>query len=310
MQCPRLKHFVRLNYNGTVSRCGHMVNAPQFLSLQEMENSEWLYKTKVLLWPVECTRCRETEMLGHDSVRIHSIRFHQKQTRPDYLIVGGILDNICNSGCFTCDENHSTKIGSLNSKVYSIVDNTNKFWKLPVHQIVKLDINGGEPSASKNYKEILKNLPANIEEVRINTNCSLIIDEIEILAKRQIKIIITVSLDGIEETHNFVRWPITWDKFFKNLMIYKNMPGIELNTWTTVSALNVHNFLAIKQFVEKHQIDHSFALLHNPDPINVKYKNTFTEPYKEIFPNLVAVDRNNQAEIDEFIKNQKALRGL
>jgi sulfatase maturation enzyme AslB (radical SAM superfamily) len=194
--------------------------------------------------------------------------------------------------------------------VYPIIDNTNRFWGLPVNRIVKLDINGGEPSASKNYLNVLQNLPPNVKEVRINTNCSIIIEEVEQLIKRDIKVVVTVSLDGVEETHDFVRWPIKWDKFYTNLMTYKSMPGIDLNTWTTVSALNIHNFIDIKQFTATHQIDHSYAFLYDPDPISVKYTNTLTEPYKNLFPDIVAIDRNNQNELDEFIKNQKELRGL
>ena len=310
MQCPRLDHFVRFNPNGTVSRCGHMVNAPEFNSLLEMEDSEWLYKTKQVLWPDECIRCREIEDQEQDSIRTHTIRFHQQQTKQDYLIVGGVLDNICNSGCLTCNEHCSTKIGSLISKTYPIIDNTNRFWQLPINRIVKLDINGGEPSASKNYLAVLQNIPPNVKEVRINTNCSMVIGEIKNLIKRGVKVVVTVSLDGIEETHDYVRWPIKWDKFYTNLMIYKNMPGIELNTWTTVSALNIHNFVDIKQFVANNQIDHSYAFLHDPDPINVKYTNTLTDPYKSLFPAIIAVDKNNQNQLDEFVKKQKELRGL
>jgi sulfatase maturation enzyme AslB (radical SAM superfamily) len=287
-----------------------MVNAPQFNSLLEMEDSEWLYKTKQVIWPDECIRCREIEDQEQDSIRTHAIRFHQQQTQQDYLIVGGVLDNICNSGCLTCNEHCSTKIGSLISKTYTIIDNTNRFWKLPVNRIVKLDINGGEPSASKNYLAVLQNIPLNVKEVRINTNCSIVIDEIEHLIARGVRVVVTVSLDGIEETHDLVRWPIKWDKFYTNLMMYKNMPGIELNTWTTVSALNIHNFVDIKQFVANNQIDHSYAFLHDPDPINVKYANTLTDPYKSLFPDAIAVDKNNQNELDAFIHKQKELRGL
>ena len=314
MQCPRLNHFVRFNPDGTVSRCGHMVNPPQFNSLQEMDTSSWLLGVKAHLeygnWPKECVRCQETETVNNTSIRLNAIKFDQQQTHPDYLIVGGVLDNICNSACLTCSEEYSTKIGSLISRTYPIVDNTNRFWQLPVERIVHLDINGGEPSASKNYREILKKPPPNVKSIRINTNCSLIIDEVESLVERGIKVTITVSLDGIEEVHDFVRWPIKWDKFYYNLMFYKNIKEIDLNTWTTVSALNIHNIIAIKQFVANHQIKHSYAFLHSPDPINVKYQNDMTLPYKNIFPGVVAAGKNNQAELDEFIKQQKQLRDI
>lgn len=310
MICPRLNHFVRFNYNGTVSRCGHMVNPPQFNSLIEMESSDWLYKVKQQSRPVECVRCFETENISNTSIRLNAIKFHQKQKRPDYLIVGGVLDNICNSGCLTCDENHSTKIGSLTSRTYPIVDNTNRFWNLPTERIVHLDINGGEPSASKNYRNVLKNLPSNVQSVRINTNCSLVIEEVSDLVERGIQVTVTVSLDGIDEVHDMIRWPIKWDKFYENLMFYKSIKELELNTWTTVSALNIHNFIAIKQFVSSHQLLHSYAFLHDPAPINVRYENNLTLPYKKNFPNIVAVDKNNQDELDAFIQQQKQLRGI
>lgn len=314
MQCPRLNHFVRFNPNGTVSRCGHMINPPHFNSLQDMDESLWLRNIKLYmhkgLWPAECARCKQTELTNNTSIRLNAIEFDKTQTRLDYLIVGGVLDNICNSGCLTCDENHSTKIGSLKSKTYPIIDNTNRFWQLPTDQIVHLDINGGEPSASKNYKSILKNLPPNVKSVRINTNCSAIIDEIDELLDRGVQVTVTVSLDGIEEVHDFVRWPITWDKFYNNLMHYKKITNLELNTWTTVSALNLNNFIKIKEFVAKHQLNHSYAFLHSPDPINVKYENKLTIPYKNNFPGIVAVDKNNQEELDAFVMNQKALRGM
>jgi sulfatase maturation enzyme AslB (radical SAM superfamily) len=234
----------------------------------------------------------------------------QQQTKRDYLIVGGVLDNICNSGCLTCDENYSTKIGSLKSKTYPIVDNTNRFWKLPTDRIVHLDINGGEPSASKNYREVLKNLPKNIKSVRINTNGSLIIDEIHDLINQNISVTVTVSLDGIEETHDQIRWPIKWEKFYENLMHYKSIEKLDLNTWTTVSALNLNNFTAIKQFVSIHKINHSYAFLHKPEPLHVKYRNNLTIHYANLFPGIVAVDRDNQNELNQFIQHQNQLRGI
>lgn len=314
MKCPRLDHFVRFNSNGTVSRCGHMVNPMQFESLKAMDESIWLHNIKLNMaegvWAKECIRCKETEDNNNTSIRLNSIEFDNRQTMPDYLTVGGVLDNICNSGCLSCNENHSTKIGSLKSKLYPIIDNTKRFWQLPTERIVHLDINGGEPSASKNYKSILQNLPVNVKSVRINTNCSTVIEEIYSLIDRGIKITITVSLDGIEDVHDFVRWPIKWDKFYQNLMQYKSIPNIELNTWTTISSLNLHNFNTIKQFTIDNNIEHSYAFLHSPEVISVKYQNNLTLPYKDVFPGVVAIAENNQTLLDNFIMNEKKLRGI
>ena len=103
MLCPRLDHFVRFNPNGSVSRCGHMVNAPEFASLEEMDASAWLTLVKETEWPTECVRCRQTESINQTSIRLNAIKFDKIQTQSDYLTVGGVLDNICNSACLTCN---------------------------------------------------------------------------------------------------------------------------------------------------------------------------------------------------------------
>jgi hypothetical protein len=153
MHCPRLNHFVRFNPNGTVSRCGHMINAPQFDTLEDMESSMWLIKIKDKMardeWPSECGRCQETEP---NSIRAYSVKLNDQTAQLDYLQVGGVLDNLCNAACQTCNENLSTRIGSLNGPGFPVINNLDQFWNLPQERIVHLDINGGEPGYSKNYK--------------------------------------------------------------------------------------------------------------------------------------------------------------
>ena len=293
MHCPRLDHFVRFNPKGTVSRCGHMVDAPEFNTLEEMDASLWLRNVKLSMhkgiWPKWCERCKQTEQLNQTSIRLNAIEFDKLQKQEDYLSVGGVLDNICNSACLTCNETLSTLIGGLKSKTYPIVDNSNKFWELPLDRIVHLDINGGEPSASKNYKDILSNLPKNIKSVRLNTNCSTVLEELIPLTNRGVHVTVTVSLDGIGSVHDFVRWPIKWEKFYKNLLAYKAMP-IQLNLWTTVSALNVDDLTNIIDFAKQHNIDHSYAYLKSPAELDVKNKDT--------------------SESIAYIQEQKRLRGI
>jgi sulfatase maturation enzyme AslB (radical SAM superfamily) len=289
-----------------------MINAPQFDKLQDMEESKWLAitaeKFKNNIWPTECVRCQQTEAIGQGSIRLNAIKFDQIQQQADYLIVGGVLDNICNSACLTCNEQLSTKIGSLKFKDYPIVDNSNRFWALPLDRVVHLDINGGEPSASKNYRQVLANLPNNVKSIRINTNCSLVIPNLESIIAKGIKVTVTVSLDGIGEAHDRVRWPIKWDKFYQNLQKYQSIGLSELNTWTTVSALNIGDFNNILKFVKEHNLLHSYALLSDPAVLNVKYTNSLTLPYQDMFPGHVAVDRNNQVELDQFLFKQAQLR--
>jgi sulfatase maturation enzyme AslB (radical SAM superfamily) len=290
-----------------------MTEPQEFMSMDEMHSSVWLKSIKQQFtnnkWPRECQRCEQMELCGQPSIRQNSIKFHKIQKLSNYLVVGGILDNICNSACQTCNENLSTMIGGLKNKIYPIVDNSTKFWNLPLERIVHLDINGGEPAASKNYKYILKNLPKNIRSVRINTNCSLIIDDLVELQHRGIKVTITVSFDGVGKIFEYIRWPITWDKFLHNLEYYRSL-GLDVNLWTTISALNITDFKNIKNFADTHNIPHSWALLTDPWELDVRYINTFTETAKDQLPNFVAILSNNQSSIDEYIKKQDTLRNI
>jgi sulfatase maturation enzyme AslB (radical SAM superfamily) len=290
MYCPRLDHFVRFNSNGTVSRCGHMVNAAEFDSLDEMESSLWLANIRDQMsadkWPTECVRCQETEP---NSIRQYAMQLDQSTNQSDYLQVGGVLDNVCNAACLTCNETLSTRIGSLNGERFPVYNNLDRFWDLPQERIIHLDINGGEPSYSKNYKKLLANLPPNLQTLRLNTNCSTVLSELSNIAAQGIKVTVTVSCDGIGPVHDLARWPIPWQKFYDNLMTYKSMP-VDLNLWTTVSVLNVNDLPNIQAFAQAHKIDHSYAYLKTPSAL--------------------AVDNPDLEATQSYIRTQKQLRGI
>ena len=101
-----------------------MVAPAQFNTLEELESSIWLADIKRTMkndvWPRECVRCQTAESIGNKSIRQHALDDHPKNSaiKSDYILLSGVLDNICNSACQTCDETLSTKIGSLKSKNY------------------------------------------------------------------------------------------------------------------------------------------------------------------------------------------------
>jgi hypothetical protein len=71
MHCPRLDHFVRLNQDGSVGKCGHMVDAKGFKALEELEHSEWLKSVKDTMsqgkWPAECTMVADSgDLISND----------------------------------------------------------------------------------------------------------------------------------------------------------------------------------------------------------------------------------------------------
>ena len=321
MFCPRLKHFVRLNQDGSVGKCGHMVDAKGFKTLKELDESKWLKEVKDNMdkgqWPSECLRCEKSEKVKGESVRTNSIKRHKvlEPVRSDYLIVGGTLDNVCNSACQSCNAGLSTKIGALQSKKdFPRIDNYEVFKKLPQERIIEFDVNGGEPTASKNYKKILHDLPPNVKIVRMNTNGSRMIKEIENVLKRNIMVIVTMSLDGIGDIHDYTRWPIKWKDYQKTVTAYQDLQEkyslLKLDMWTTVSCLNINNLPDIIAFCKNRNIPHDWALLERPSVLSVRYKNKFTEEAKHVSPEDIAIDKDNDQLLELFMKRQDLLRGI
>ncbi len=331
MYCPRLNHFVRLNQNGSIGKCGHMTNAIGFKTFKELDESEWLDNIKEQMsndkWPDQCVRCKQTEEISGESIRTKSIERHKvlHKFKDNYLVVGGVLDNVCNSACQSCNAGLSTKIGSLTSKEYPRVNNIENFYKLPQDRILEVDVNGGEPTASKNYKKILADLPSNTKIVRMNTNGSRMIKELEVILKNRAMVIVTLSFDGVGDVHDYVRWPIKWKNYTKTVLAYKNLqkqyPLLKLNFWTTVSSLNVANLPNILDYTTEHGIDHDWAFLNDPDALNVKYKNKFTTTAKEKLANSsypvckdiadkIAIAEDNSEKLDLFIKRQDYIRKI
>ena len=331
MQCPRLNHFVRLQPNGKFGKCGHMVNAKTFNDIESMQQSNWLKgihsQMDKNVWPAECVRCKMTEETTKTSIRLDMIERDRmlRAVQKDYLIVGGVLDNICNSACQSCNAELSTKIGSLASNDYKKINNYDRFFQLPQDRIVEVDVNGGEPTASPNYKKLLKNLPKSVKIIRINTNGSRVIPEVVALLERGIRVIITLSFDGTGIVHDYTRWPIKWavykENVYKYLELRSQYKNLRLNFWTTVSCLNVGNLNNILQYASDNNIDHAYGFCITPTELDVRYSNKLTVDAKEklsmsentllqSISTTCASLKNNSAELKQFIQSQDALRKI
>lgn len=332
MQCPRLDHFVRLNHTGKFGKCGHMTKGKEFDTLDEMESSKWLKDIKSQMdmdrWPKECVRCQMTEQTSNTSIRLDTIERDRilRAINKKYLIVGGVLDNICNSACQSCNADLSTKIGSLESKNYKKINNYQNFFRLPQDRIVEVDISGGEPTASPNYKKLLKNLPTSVKILRINTNGSKVIPEMIELLEKGIRIIVTLSFDGTEMVHDYTRWPIKWENYKKNISKYLKLrtqyKELRLNFWTTVSCLNVGDLDNILKYASDHNIDHAYGFCIRPSMIDIRYKNFLTENAKEklssstnllsksIAEKCCSLEKDNTEELLSFISYQDKLRQI
>jgi MoaA/NifB/PqqE/SkfB family radical SAM enzyme len=102
---------------------------------------------------------------------------------------------------------------------------------------------GGEPLLIKENLTLLKQIyqikPS--IEIRINTNLSIINNEIYQLLKKFKNVHWTVSVDGIGQEFEYVRYGGSWDQFVKNLQqLRQDFEKINFNsTWCIMTAYGV-----------------------------------------------------------------------
>ena len=122
------------------------------------------------------------------------------------------------------------------------------------------------------------------------------------------------SFDGIDNVHDYVRWPIKWEKFTKTIEKYKKLQEqyklLKLDFWTTVSCLNVGDLPNIIEYAKNKNIPHAWAFLNTPDALNVKYKNNLTTSAKHIAPDKIAIAEDNSNQLELFIKRQDYIRKI
>jgi sulfatase maturation enzyme AslB (radical SAM superfamily) len=308
-----------------------MAGAKEFDSVNAMQNSPWLKQLKQQMsndqWPGECVRCEMTEKTSNTSLRLDMIERDRilGAIKKDYLIVGGVLDNICNSACQSCNDELSTKIGSLAGNNYKKINNYDKFFQLPLERIIEVDVNGGEPTASPNYKKLLKNLPKSVKIIRINTNGSKVIPEVVALLESGVRVIITISFDGTDAVHDYARWPIKWSTYKENISKYLELrsqhKNLRLNFWTTVSCLNVGDLDNIVQYASDNKMDHAYGFCITPTELDVRHSNKLTIEAKEklsVCANTLlqsigatcASLKNNSAQLKQFVQSQDDLRKI
>ena len=345
-----------------VMNCCVMTDAPLFNSYDEMMSSQWLSTTKKLFsknrWPAECVRCKEQEEIGVKSDRLQWIDFHQNlliDHGADYLTVSMMLDNVCNTACQFCNPHISSKIASLqklplkiqqigpyggklalhriSSKIASLQKLPLKIRqvgpyeeKLPLHRITQIDLEGGEPSNSKNVKQLLTNLPQQVKTITIYTNARCFLDELVPVAERNIQVRISISLDGVGPVQEYVRWPTQWSEFCQTIEKYKELQirfpdTVSVTFKTTICALNLFDLPNIINFAEKQNVRHSVSQLAYPRALQISSTNSYTlSARKQLekspielcqqFALGTATQKENQQEIDKFIDQQDTLRKI
>lgn len=190
------------------------------------------------------------------SIRLFRAYLKQKIGRPDPLILVWDVTYYCNLRCYFCDlkEVHRDRLDKQLSleQAKKVIDHVAEA------DVVTISITGGEPLLRKDLEDIAEYarnkglLPA------LATNGTLITKD---RAKRLSKAFhnITISIDGLEETHDKIRGvPGTYRKMLKGLKNLIDCHGCMVGTNFVINEQNYNEFLEIFNMVRQTGIDYFY----------------------------------------------------
>jgi len=206
-----------------------------------------------------CNECLKRETFNYElSLRKKANQFIPEEANEnDAYILEFQLDTTCNAACVICTPNLSSlwrkELGILKTEkkidyksVLSLVNLTN---------LKQIKFVGGEPLLGNIHTDILKEIPYP-EKVTVgyHTNGSIFPNNnvLDIWKKfKEVKVI--VSIDGIDECFEYIRWPLKWEKVKNN--IFKMLDqDLKIVINCTINPLNSFYFDNLEEWANTYNI--------------------------------------------------------
>jgi sulfatase maturation enzyme AslB (radical SAM superfamily) len=140
------------------------------------------------------------------------------------------------------------------------------------------DIYGAEPMLLDNVFVILKQSVdsgrAAQQSLHINTNGTVWNQEYIDILKQFKNVVIDVSIDGIGDHYDYIRYGETWSTVEQNLDRYQELvqdnPNIRMHVCVTVCILNVLHAAELQGYFGDRGLTAFFNMVHHPQHLNVR----------------------------------------
>jgi MoaA/NifB/PqqE/SkfB family radical SAM enzyme len=235
-------------------------------SLSEYSNSALVNNIKQEfnqgIWPIGCESCRIEESTGIESKR--QLDYTRWKTHYDlynlndnkFITTSIAFGNTCNLKCITCGAHSSSRWQKEYYEIYGKDIPHFKFYKKNFVQdfiaqapdIVHLDIPGGEPflSGVNEQKSLLSHYVSTDQAKNVSlhytTNAQLFPDtEWWKLWQHFKEIDIQLSIDGVGDRYEYIRYPASWSVLVDSVSKYQRTQSsnLRLSVSHTVSAYNI-----------------------------------------------------------------------
>lgn len=274
---PRAQHCCLRNTEFQINTVENFWNNNNFIPLRE--------KNKSNIWDPGCSNCQRLEASGHASMRTgmnNGLGITGKTELCGPARIDLMFDISCNLACRTC--------GPASSTFWQKHLKAHDLWTQPIfsprrsdeviHSLQQLDLSnlqqvvfcGGETMLGQYYWDVAEWLANNVPNAKqqltvcFQTNGTQPISSKHIDTIEKLHLVkLHVSLDGIGEKFEYLRWPASWNQVVDNIMQLKQTaPGnIMFLIEETISIFNLLYTDELSQWVQQH-----FATNREGDIVN------------------------------------------
>lgn len=256
--CKLLSNQCYVYYDTIKPCCWYKGKGLSIFDAEEIQNhTERL--ANITDWIPECNYCHTLENSGVESPRLfwdkHPL-FQNLDNNNDVVKIDLQLDNDCNAACLMCSGWNSSTWQQYNKK--TIKNITSQFESnstvterieavkkiIDFSKVKQLHLFGGEPLRTNTHLKILKliDTPELISLVYVTNGSEFPEDSTIELWKKFKHVFINISIDGIDEHFNYLRWPLQWNQVKENLLKYANLDtdNFTINITFTATPFNIH----------------------------------------------------------------------
>lgn len=234
-------------------------------------------------WLPGCWQCQTLEKTGIKSFRLSMIeKFgrHPNLSGPQRIDL--LFDRNCNLACRTCGPGSSTlwekqyKEMKLPVDIVSGHDNTERIKKilqgLDLSNVGMIQFCGGETLLGNKYWEIAKWLADNIPDAKNKIELGFQTNGTQPIHSRWFDVIekfklvkLMISIDGVGDRFDYLRWPATWNQTVDNIMNLKQtLPGnVMFFVQECTSCLNLYHYNEVRDWVSN-----NFSTNREGDPVH------------------------------------------
>ena len=252
-------------------------NVEKLSDLADIFNSETLDKIRAN--PTGCKQCQTHEQHGGKS---HRILWNEREPNNNVVSLENMdiyMGNLCNLACITCGSHNSTRWITDEKNIYgkAYVNkqheiNIDLSWEL-VKDLKRIKLAGGEILLMPQHIELLQKLiefdvAKNITMVYIVNN-TVDPSKFKDLFSKFKKIEFILSVDGINEVNDYVRYLSSWETNNKNIETAIEM-GISVSINCVVSILNVYHLPEMIEWWDNRG-SILFRILDIPNHLSIKH---------------------------------------